>query len=263
MFLSEEQLDVIIAKIAETNLTYQPLAEEIVDHYACLIEVEMEKGLSFSKAMHRVFEEVNEEYLQELEQATISSLTYKSTPMQKANKLVAACIILCLLGFFFSNQSTLSDEKEYVEQHLIPVENLSPKTILINHLDPPSRAPLDEVLKITSGFGMRFHPIFKEKKMHLGIDFRANRGTPVYATSDGVVEKAITHNKYGKMIVLKHDDVYQTLYSQLSVFEVETGTAVKKGDLIGRVGSSGLSTAPHLHYEVLKDGKQVNPEKYF
>lgn len=92
---------------------------------------------------------------------------------------------------------------------------------------------------------------------------KQKKGTPVYATADGTVEKAVTHNKYGKMIVLKHDNIYQTLYAQLSTIEVKPGMEVKKGDLIGRVGSSGLSTAPHLHYEVLKEGKAVNPEKYF
>lgn len=263
MLLTEEQLDFIIAKIAKEKLTYQPLAEEMVDHYACLVELQMEKGFSFSEAMHSVFEEEYENDLGEVERATISLLTYNSTTMRKANKLAAVCIVLCLLGFLFNNNSTLPDEKAYEENQAILVKDLTPETILVSHLDPPSRSPLDEALKITSGFGMRFHPILRKKKMHRGIDLSANRGTPVYATSDGIVEKAITHNKYGKMIVLKHDAVYQTLYAQLSIFEVETGTKVKKGALIGRVGSSGLSTAPHLHYEVLKDGKPVNPEKYF
>ena len=241
--------------------TYQPLEEEMIDHFACLIETKMGKGVSFFEAVHHVFGKMEAKHLSTIEEETISLLTYKSTTMKKISSFMAGCAALLLFGLFIYN-APLPDEKEYADQESIFIKPM-PQVIFVNHVDPPSRSPLDEQLKITSGFGMRFHPIFKEKKMHRGIDLSAERGTPVYATADGRVEKAVTHNKYGKMIVLKHDNTYQTLYAQLSAFDVKMGTEVKKGDLIGRVGSSGLSTAPHLHYEVLKDGKAVNPEKYF
>lgn len=262
MNLSDTQLDYIIKKLKATGLSDQLLEEEMIDHFACLVEGEMEQGASFLVAVHQIFAETTEQDLLELEQETISLLTYKSRTMQKVSSFMAACAALFLFGLFIYQTPILPDEKEYVDQQSIFVEP-TPQVVLVRQIDPPSRSPLGEQLKITSGFGMRFHPIFKEKKMHRGIDLKAKTGTPVYATADGVVEKAITHNKYGKMIVLKHDNTYQTLYAQLSAFDIKTGTEVKKGDLIGRVGSSGLSTAPHLHYEVLKDGKAVNPEKYF
>jgi len=251
-----------------------------------LVEAEMEKGYPFVEAIHYVFGAMEEKHLTAIEAETITLLAYKSTSMKKVSRLMAAGAALLLFGLFIYYTPILPDEKEYVDHSIFmdveasvaasdhvfqnDLPNLSnqkkgavPSPVFVHQFDPPSRSPLNEKLKITSGFGMRFHPIFKEKKMHRVIDLKASTGTPIFATADGVVEKAVTHNKYGKMIVLKHDNTYQTLYSQLSVFEVKTGTEVKKGDLIGRVGSSGLSTAPHLHYEVLKDGKPVNPEKYF
>ena len=262
MNLSDTELDFIIEKLKARGLSYQPLKEEMIDHFACLVETEMEKGVPFFEAIDDVFGKIAAKHLSNIEAETISLLTYKSTTMQRASSFMTAIAALFLFGLFIYHTSVLPDEKEYADRAAIFIEPV-PQVVLMNHIDPPSRSPLDEQLKITSGFGMRFHPIFKEKKMHRGIDLKAKKGTPVYATADGKVEKAVTHNKYGKMIVLKHDDRYQTLYAQLSAIDVKTGEEVKKGDLIGRVGSSGLSTAPHLHYEVLKDGKAVNPEKYF
>ncbi len=262
MILSDTQLDFITEELKKWGLSYQPLEEEMIDHFACLVETEMEKGDSFLEAMEKVFGKMETKQLSTIEQETISLQTYKTTTLQSVSSFMAACAALLLFGLFIYQTPILPDEKEYAEQTPTFLESV-PTAIFVNQVEPPSRSPLGEDLKITSGFGMRFHPIFKERKMHRGVDLKAKMGTPVYATADGVVLKAITHNKYGKMIVLKHDDTYQTLYAQLSAFDIKTGTAVKKGDLIGRVGSSGLSTAPHLHYEVLKDGKAVNPEKYF
>ena len=129
--------------------------------------------------------------------------------------------------------------------------------------EPPDTSPLAGELIITSGFGPRIHPIKKVEKAHKGIDFKAPLGTPVYATSDGEVIKAEFHkNGYGNHIVIRHDDHFQTTYSQLSEMKVEVGQKVTKGMVIGLVGSSGLSTAPHLHYEVIKDGTHVDPEDY-
>lgn len=263
MTLSDKELDYITQKIKTINLSYQPLEEEMVDHFACLVEIELEQGVTFVEAVDLVFDKGAEKQLLEIEQATISLLTYKSTTMQKVSRLIAACVVLLLIGFIISDFAITPDEKEYVDAASKIISKPSPKAVFVHQLDPPSRVPLDDNFKITSGFGMRIHPIFKERKMHRGIDLKAKKGTPVYATADGIVEKAVTHNKYGKMIVLKHDSIYQTLYAQLSVIKVKTGMEVKKGDLIGKVGSSGLSTAPHLHYEVLKNGKPENPEKYF
>jgi len=110
-----------------------------------------------------------------------------------------------------------------------------------------------------SGFGIRIHPIYKIRKMHAGIDFTAPAGTPIYATGNGKVEAVGIDGGYGRRVVIDHGYGYKTLYGHMSRFAVKAGQEVKRGDLIGYVGNSGSSTGPHLHYEVHKNGKPVNP----
>jgi murein DD-endopeptidase MepM/ murein hydrolase activator NlpD len=138
------------------------------------------------------------------------------------------------------------------------------KTKLLSAI--PAIQPISnkELTRLASGFGMRIHPIYKVKKMHTGIDFTAPRGTPIYSTGDGVVEEVrIEFGGYGRQVVVNHGFGYKTLYAHMEEFNVKVGDKVKRGDCIGYVGNSGLSTAPHLHYEVIKDGKRVNPVHYF
>jgi len=121
-----------------------------------------------------------------------------------------------------------------------------------------------ELTRLASGFGMRIHPIYKVKMMHFGVDFTAPRHTPIYSTGDGVVERVIrSFGGYGKQVVINHGFGYKTRYAHMQDFNVKKGDRIKRGDLIGTVGNSGLSTAPHLHYEILKDNKKVNPVNYF
>ncbi len=116
--------------------------------------------------------------------------------------------------------------------------------------------------KISSNFGYRKDPFHKRKAMHTGIDFSAGTGTPVITTADGVIKSAGWRKGYGKCIVIQHKSGYKTLYGHLSKINVKKGQKVKSGDLIGKVGSTGRSTGPHLHYEVYKDGKRINPKSY-
>ena len=121
-----------------------------------------------------------------------------------------------------------------------------------------------ELIALASGFGLRIHPVYKVKKMHTGIDFAASIGTPIYATADGNVDKVdISFSGYGKMVEIDHGFGYRTRYAHMHGFTVHTGQHVKRGELIGYVGNTGLSTAPHLHYEVFINGAQVNPVYYF
>lgn len=121
-----------------------------------------------------------------------------------------------------------------------------------------------ELTRLASGFGMRIHPIYKVKMMHFGVDFTAPRHTPIYSTGDGVVERVIrSFGGYGKQVVINHGFGYKTRYAHMEDFNVKKGDRIKRGDMIGTVGNSGLSTAPHLHYEILKDNKKVNPVNYF
>jgi len=121
-----------------------------------------------------------------------------------------------------------------------------------------------QLIALASGFGMRVHPIYKVKKMHSGIDFAAPIGTPIYATADGKIEEvSVRFSGYGKMIVIDHGFGYKTRYAHMHDFAVRQGQNIKRGELIGYVGDTGLSTAPHLHYEVLMNGVLINPVHYF
>jgi murein DD-endopeptidase MepM/ murein hydrolase activator NlpD len=120
------------------------------------------------------------------------------------------------------------------------------------------------LLALASGYGMRVHPIYKVRKMHTGIDFAAAVGTPIYATADGFIDKLeVNFSGYGKMIEIDHGFGYRTRYAHVHGFAVRLGQHVKRGELIGYVGDTGLSTAPHLHYEVIINGAYVNPIHYF
>lgn len=121
-----------------------------------------------------------------------------------------------------------------------------------------------QLIALASGFGMRIHPIYKVKKMHTGIDFAAAIGTPIYATADGVIDKTdVSFSGYGKVIEIDHGFGYRSRYAHMHGFTVRQGQKIKRGDLIGYVGNTGLSTAPHLHYEVFVNGIHANPVHYF
>ncbi|MFD1378442.1 M23 family metallopeptidase [Fodinicurvata halophila] len=122
------------------------------------------------------------------------------------------------------------------------------------------KTPVDGA-RVSSGYGMRKHPTQGYTKMHKGVDFAAPTGTPIYAAGDGVVERAGPFSSYGNYIRLRHNNSYQTAYAHLNGLAkgITAGTRVKQGDVIGYVGSTGRSTGPHLHYEVLQDGAHVNP----
>lgn len=122
----------------------------------------------------------------------------------------------------------------------------------------------EDLKHMASGFGYRTDPFTKARKMHEGMDFTSQTGTPIYATGDGVVKSADNSlSGYGNHIEISHGYGYLTLYGHLSKYKVRAGQRVKRGDVIGYVGSTGRSEAPHLHYEVHKDGKVVNPINFY
>ncbi|WP_338446905.1 M23 family metallopeptidase [Pelagerythrobacter marensis] len=125
----------------------------------------------------------------------------------------------------------------------------------------PSRMPLEDS-RLTSNYGMRNHPVLGGRRAHSGVDLAAPTGTPVYATADGIVGRANWFSSYGLFIQIEHGANLQTRYAHLSKLAVADGQRVRKGDLIGYVGSTGRSTGPHLHYEVRVNGKAVNPMPY-
>ena len=131
----------------------------------------------------------------------------------------------------------------------------------IPSISVPSRSPLDQAM-LTSDYGMRTHPVLGGRRSHKGIDLAQPTGTPVYATADGIVSKAERFSSYGNYIQIEHGGEMQTRYAHLSGYAVASGEQVRKGQLIGFVGSTGRSTGPHLHYEVRVAGEAVDPTPY-
>lgn len=117
--------------------------------------------------------------------------------------------------------------------------------------------------RVASGFGYRIHPIYKTAKMHAGMDFAAPKGTPIYSTGNGTVKHAAYDEGYGYHVIVDHGYGYETLYAHMTQMKVRRGQTVARGQLLGTVGSTGLSTAPHLHYEVIKNGNKVNPVHFY
>ncbi|WP_212923440.1 M23 family metallopeptidase [Capnocytophaga cynodegmi] len=130
----------------------------------------------------------------------------------------------------------------------------------------PAIQPVDnkDLTRMASGFGWRNDPFTKARKFHNGMDFTAPQGTPIYASGDGVVFRADDASSgYGKHVRIDHGYGYVTLYAHLHEYKVKVGQKVKRGDMIGTVGNTGRSQAPHLHYEIIKDGEHINPIHFY
>jgi len=132
----------------------------------------------------------------------------------------------------------------------------------------PAIMPIEKnKCSVISGFGTRYHPILHYRRMHTGVDLSAKKGTPIYATGDGVVEVAGRGDEalsgYGIAVVINHGYGYKTLYGHMNDVKVRHGQKVKRGELLGHVGNTGLASGPHCHYEVWLNGKKINPVYYF
>lgn len=228
--LSAHELEQIKVAINYTDLQ-EMVADELLDHQATCIEVIMLNGNSFDSAMNSAF--------QILPNTTIDNINYNYKRMKLMKKLkrtspIAATFVV--LAIAISTQLISQEEKWQ-----LPITQ-------------------DEITVMSSGFGPRNHPIHKTNKVHTGMDFVAPLGTPVKAVKTGVIiETAKDAKGYGNYIIITHTDGSQSLYGQLNEIKVAINDSVKGGDTIGTVGSSGASTGPHLHFEMIKDGKKVNP----
>ncbi len=150
------------------------------------------------------------------------------------------------------------------EQSLEEIERLLDEKIKM-WASRPAIQPIDnrQLDQLHLTYGLRMHPIFKTLKDHKGLDFTASRGTPVYATGDGKIEAAHFSGSYGNVIYVNHGHGFETRYAHLSKMTVKKGEFVKRGQIIGKVGNTGNSVSAHLHYEVLVNGKNVNPINFF
>ncbi len=120
-----------------------------------------------------------------------------------------------------------------------------------------------DLKRMASGYGMRMHPILKTRRMHNGMDFTSPKGTPIFASGNGTIKKAHRSSSFGKVVYVDHGYGYETIYAHMSKITTKKGQKVKRGDIIGYVGNTGRSMAPHLHYEVHKNGRAVNPIYYY
>jgi murein DD-endopeptidase MepM/ murein hydrolase activator NlpD len=135
------------------------------------------------------------------------------------------------------------------------------KEKLLRAIQPVSNKNLK---RVASGFGYRIDPLYKDSRLHAGLDFSAPTGTPIYATADGEVQIAgFNTDGYGNKVVINHGYGFQTLYAHMVRVIARVGQSIKRGEVIGYVGSTGKSTGPHLHYEVIKRGTKVDPVYYF
>jgi len=143
------------------------------------------------------------------------------------------------------------------------LEDIISNDIKLRHY--PAIRPISskDLIYISSGFSMRVHPIYKVKKFHYGMDFVAKEGTPVYATADGKVTMAQNYLSYGNFIKIDHGDGITTSYGHLNSIGIKRGQEVVRGQIIGTLGNTGISTGPHLHYEVYLRNRPVNPINFF
>ena len=173
------------------------------------------------------------------------------------------------INYLVSRTSTnikLLAKKIHIQQNSYKelIEVISNKALMASSLPAIRPIARKNIIRFSSPFGYRIHPIFRVIKFHTGIDLTARTGTPVYATGNGLIIRAdYSSGGYGNMVIISHGFGYETYYAHLSKILVKPGQKVKRGDLIGLVGNTGRSTAPHLHYEVRLNGKPVNPVNFY
>lgn len=203
---------------------------EVLDHLICSLERQLLDGKTYSEAVKEAFKAFT---LPEINHINENYKQLKKLKMLK-RIIIPISFVLCLCAFAIAQIATKN-----------------------NQWQPPIA---DTNINVSSEYGYRIHPISKTKKLHKGIDYVAPLGTKVFAVKEGIVKTIKKETTgYGNSILILHDDSTQSFYAQLHEIFIEEGTKVDTQTPIGTVGSSGQSTGPHLHFELLKNGKQVNP----
>jgi len=218
-----------------------------------MVDTVMQEVEQIDRDIYRVIFETEPVKSHEIQTTGLSYQKLLKTPDEE--------IVLSSAGKLDSMITQLNQNKSMYDMLMIKGENHLEMLPAIPAIQPIEN---EDLTLVASGFGHRIHPIYKIFKMHNGIDFSAPVGTPVYATADGLVQTATRSARgLGNQIRIDHGFGYTTLYACLDEFTVRQGTRVKRGDQIGTVGDSGLSVAPHLHYEVHLNGDPMNPINYF
>lgn len=231
-----------------TGISNEQTIEELTDHYLSHIEGEVKRGINLQKAIRETFQDI----------ANIDASLFKLDEKKHDRKgLLFFLLTFIGIAFYLS----------YPTQNTVNKNNISPNIDNIKEevssISPPSGMPILQLeLKVSSEFGMRLNPFRQQKESHKGIDIRAKVGTEVLSAGQGIVKEAGYREKSGNYIIIQHPGNYITKYYHLSHIEVAKNEKVDEGQLIGKVGNSGLSMMPHLHFEVLKNEVPVNPRNY-
>ncbi|MDM8160945.1 M23/M56 family metallopeptidase [Labilibaculum sp. K2S] len=261
-------LDLLFIELVKTVLWFNPFIylvnRSLIEIHEYLADREcLYEGIDKVNYQKSLLRNVESQMMFALTSSFNSSLTLKRIKMiKKINTsqlahlkiiLVIPVLLISLLSFSFSESAPQFLEGNF--DKFYPVEQLS--------------FPLKqgEKIFISSGYGERIHPITKKKTFHNGMDVAAPKGTPVLSVSDGIVSKVnnqfVQGKGYGRFVIIDHQNGFSSLYSQMDSYSVKEGQKVSKGDLVGTIGTSGLTTGPHLHFELKKDGKLVNPADFF
>ncbi len=195
------------------------------------------------------------DFQRDIKEKTLVSVSYEFNQINENNRIEYKDINYALISI---EGKKLEYFKFLTDEGFIDYFNREGKNVKKSIL----KTPLDGA-KISSNYGMRKHPISGYNKMHKGVDFAAPTGTPIYAGGNGIIEFVGNNGGYGKYIRIRHNNEYKTAYAHLSAYKkgITKGVRVNQGDVIGYVGSTGRSTGPHLHYEIIFQNKQINPMK--
>ncbi|HAK12056.1 MAG TPA: peptidase M23 [Chitinophagaceae bacterium] len=236
--------------------------EDLKENYAVLVERAKQLELQMDELENRD----NSVYRSIFEADPIpDSARVKEIEKKKEVKLVQSMGETELVKSMTTQLNELSMRVAYQTKSYVEIEDMvrNKEKLLaaIPAIQPVSNRDLN---RIASGFGYRVDPVYKDTRMHKGLDFTAPIGTPIYATADGVVrESGFNTGGYGINVVINHGYGYETLYAHMVRTKAKVGQRVKRGEVIGYVGNSGKSTGPHCHYEVHRNGIPVDPVYYF
>lgn len=185
----------------------------------------------------------------------------KKTEIAKIERLKDYQLVSSIANTLDSLKSRIAAQKKSYDEVDELVKN---KEELLAHTPAIQPVSNKDLNRIASGFGYRIDPVYKTTKFHAGLDFSAPQGTPIYATADGTVTTAgNTGNGYGNHVIINHGYGYETLFGHMVRVKAHAGETVKRGEVIGWVGSTGKSTGPHCHYEVHKNGEKIDPIYFF
>jgi murein DD-endopeptidase MepM/ murein hydrolase activator NlpD len=225
-----------------------------------------DKTLELQRQMRELEKRDNEVYREIFESNPIpDSARAKQLEHQQEIKIVQAMNRFDLEQSIVQTLNTLSSRIKVQEKSYTEIAGfIRNKEQLL--ASTPAIQPISnkELKRVASGFGYRIDPVYKTVRFHAGLDFTAPQGTPIYATANGVAKVAgNTGNGYGNYVILDHGYGYETLYGHMFRVKIKNGIRVKRGEIIGYVGSTGKSTGPHCHYEVHKNGRPIDPVYFF